>query len=98
MVMEGIDQQLKRHAGVVDQRLRPVRRTQRALREAQRLHRAVDAIEGEQRRQVAQGARVSLAGTSLPSLSGQSTSDLAPMAGPLSAAIRSTAAPLRYDG
>lgn len=56
MVMEGIDQQLKRHAGVVDQRLRLVRRTQRALREAQRLHQAVDVIEGEQRRQVAQGA------------------------------------------
>ena len=57
MVMEGVDQQLKRHAGVVDQRLRLVRRTQRALREAQRLHQAVDAIEGEQRRQVAQGAQ-----------------------------------------
>ena len=62
--MEGVDQQLKRHAGVVDQRLRLECRTQRALREAQRLHQAVDAVEGEQRRQVAQGAQ-SVAGRHL---------------------------------
>jgi hypothetical protein len=54
MVVEGIDQQLKRHAGIVDERLRLRRRAQRALRKAQRLNQPVDAVEREQRRQVAQ--------------------------------------------
>jgi hypothetical protein len=94
MVVEGIDQQLKRHAGVVDQRLRLRRRAQRAAESP-----AAPPARGCRRKRTAApgraALRVSLAGTSLPSLSGQSTSDLAPMAWPLSAAIRSGCAPPR---